>query len=81
MTWGQFLQRSIQHGKGKSITTQIFKIVLTKGVYGQWFKRNNRIIEHKRKMEENIAKEIAYVTIARASPSIKNVVTNVNFEQ
>ncbi|XP_015081231.1 uncharacterized protein LOC107024782 [Solanum pennellii] len=79
MTWGQFLQWSTQHGKEKSTTTQIFTIVLAEGVYGVWIERNNKIIEHKSKMEENTAKEIAYVTIARASPSIKNVVRQWKF--
>ncbi|KAK6790547.1 hypothetical protein RDI58_009628 [Solanum bulbocastanum] len=62
----QFIQWSIQHGKGKTKTAQIFKIILAEGIYGLWIERNNRIFKKKRKMEENVAKEIAYVTIARA---------------
>ncbi|WMV26327.1 hypothetical protein MTR67_019712 [Solanum verrucosum] len=46
-TWGQFLQWSIQHGKGKSKATQIFKIILAEGVYGVWIERNSRIFVKK----------------------------------
>ncbi|WMV07296.1 hypothetical protein MTR67_000681 [Solanum verrucosum] len=63
--WGQFLQWCIQHGKGKSITTQIFKIILAECIYGLWIERNNIIFVKKSTTEENVAKEITYVTIAR----------------
>ena len=43
----------------------MFKTVLTEGIHGLWIERNNRIFVHKSKKEENIAKEIDNVTIAR----------------
>ncbi|TMW91178.1 hypothetical protein EJD97_014675 [Solanum chilense] len=43
LTWEQFLQWCIQHGKGKSSAAQMFKIVLTEGIYGLWMERNSRI--------------------------------------
>ncbi|TMW80258.1 hypothetical protein EJD97_022172 [Solanum chilense] len=43
MTWEQFLQWCIQHGKGKSSAAQIFKIILTESIYGLWMERNSRI--------------------------------------
>ncbi|KAK4720344.1 hypothetical protein R3W88_010577 [Solanum pinnatisectum] len=79
MTWGQFILWSIQHGKGKTKTTQIFKIILAEGIYGLWIERNNKIFEKKSKMEENVAKEIDYVTTARAPASIKNDVNEFKF--
>ena len=42
MTWEQFLQWCIQYGKGKSSTTQMFKIILTEGIYELWMERNSR---------------------------------------
>ncbi|XP_049372487.1 uncharacterized protein LOC125837396 [Solanum verrucosum] len=72
-TRGQFIQWGNKHGKGKTTTTQIFKIILVEGVYGVWIEQNIRIFEKKSKTEENVAKEIAYVTISRAPTSIKDV--------
>ncbi|XP_004253221.2 uncharacterized protein [Solanum lycopersicum] len=43
LIWEQFLQWCIQHGKGKSSAAQMFKIVLTEGIYGLWMERNSRI--------------------------------------
>ncbi|KAK6788591.1 hypothetical protein RDI58_012389 [Solanum bulbocastanum] len=69
----------VQNGKGKTKTAQIFKIILAEGIYELWIERNNRIFEKKSKMEENVAKEIAYVTIARAPANIKNDVNEFKF--
>ncbi|KAK4733486.1 hypothetical protein R3W88_007747 [Solanum pinnatisectum] len=55
------------------------KIILAEGVYEVWIERNNRIFVKKSKMEESVAKEIAYVTIASAPDSIKNVVNEFKF--
>ncbi|KAK4724358.1 hypothetical protein R3W88_027137 [Solanum pinnatisectum] len=79
MTWGHFIQWCIQQGKGKTKSAQIFKTILAEGVYGLWIERNNIIFVKKSKMEENVAKEIAYVTIARAPASNKNVVNEFKF--
>ncbi|WMV37678.1 hypothetical protein MTR67_031063 [Solanum verrucosum] len=46
--WDQFIQWSIQHGKGKARATQIFKIIFAECVYGVWIERNNRIFVKKR---------------------------------
>ncbi|KAG5614516.1 hypothetical protein H5410_014340 [Solanum commersonii] len=53
------------------------EIILAEGVYGVWIERNNRIFLKKNKMEESVAKEIAYVTIA--PDNIKNVVNEFKF--
>jgi len=76
---GQFIQWCTKHGKGKTKPTQIFKFILAEGVYGVWIERNNRIFEKKSKTEENVAKKIAYMTIARAPASIKDVVMEFKF--
>ncbi|XP_004234894.1 uncharacterized protein [Solanum lycopersicum] len=47
MTWSQFMQWSIQHGKGKTKSAQLFKSILAEGVYGLWNERNKRIFEDK----------------------------------
>ena len=49
LAWEQFPQWCTQHGKRKSSAAQMFKIVLTEGIYGLWIERNNRIFEHKSK--------------------------------
>ncbi|XP_069144370.1 uncharacterized protein [Solanum lycopersicum] len=67
LVWEQFQNWCIQNGKGKRATAQWFKTVLTEGIYGLWIERNNRIFENKSKKEENIAKEIVCVTMARIS--------------
>ena len=67
LVWEQFQNWCIQNGKGKRATAQRFKSVLTEGIYGLWIERNNRIFENKSKKEENIAKEIVCVTMARIS--------------
>ncbi|XP_010320549.2 uncharacterized protein [Solanum lycopersicum] len=67
LVWEQFQNWCIQNGKGKRATTQRFKTVLTEGIYRLWIERNNRIFENKSKKEENIAKEIVCVTMARIS--------------
>ena len=73
-TWTQFIQWSIQNGKGKTTRVQLFKIILVEGVYGMWNERNKRIFEGKSCLIDEEVKKIAYVTIARSSTSIKNVV-------
>ena len=42
-TWTQFIQWSIQNGKGKTTRAQLFKRILAEGVYGLWNERNKRI--------------------------------------
>ncbi|XP_015057495.1 uncharacterized protein LOC107003703 [Solanum pennellii] len=74
MTWSQFIQWSIQHGKGKTTSAQLFKSTLAEGVYELWNERNKRLFEDKSSLEDKVVKEIAYVTIARASNSIKSVI-------
>nr|XP_010319993.1 uncharacterized protein LOC104647113 [Solanum lycopersicum] len=73
-TWAQFIQWSIQNGKGKSTRAQLFKIILAEGVYALWNERNKRIFEDKSCLIDNVVKKITYVTIARSSTSIKNVI-------
>ena len=34
MTWSQFMQWCIKHGKGKTTSAQLFKSILAEGVYG-----------------------------------------------
>ena len=65
MTWEQFVQWSIMHGKGKRSAAQLFKTMLAEGIYGLWMERNSRIFEHKSKSEEQIVKEINYIAIVR----------------
>ncbi|KAK4737621.1 hypothetical protein R3W88_001318 [Solanum pinnatisectum] len=77
--WDQFIQWSIQHGKGKARATQIFKIIFVECVYGVWIERNNTIFKKKRQTTVSVAKEITYVTIARALSRIKNVLTAFKF--
>ncbi|XP_015075524.1 uncharacterized protein LOC107019617 [Solanum pennellii] len=81
MTWEQFLQWCIQQGKGKSSAAQVFKIILTEGIYGLWMERNSRIFEHKSKNEDHIVKEIAYVTIVRTPSRMKEIVSQWTFKQ
>ncbi|WMV14722.1 hypothetical protein MTR67_008107 [Solanum verrucosum] len=57
----------------------MFKIIYDECVYGVWIKRNNIIFEKKRQTTESVAKEIVYVTIARAPPRIRNVLTEFKF--
>ena len=64
MAWEQFIEWCIIHGKGKRSATQIFKITLAEGIYGLWMERNSRIFEHKGRNEDQLVKEIAYITIA-----------------
>ena len=75
MAWEQFMQWCILHGKGNSSASQMFKIILTEGIYGLWIERNSRFFQHKRKNEDQIVKEIAYVTIARTPSSMKEIVS------
>ena len=42
-TWTQFIQWSIQNGKGKTTRAQLFKTILAERVYGLWNQRNKRI--------------------------------------
>ena len=65
MTWEQFVQWCIMHGKGKWAATQLFKFIIAEGIYGLWMERNSRIFEHKSRNEEQIVKEIIYITIVR----------------
>ena len=65
MVWEQFQQWCVKNGKGKRATAQMFKTLITEGIYGLWIERNNRIFEKKSRKEESIVKEIACVTIAR----------------
>ena len=63
MTWEQFVQWTIMHGKGKRSAAKMFKTVLAEGVYGLWKERNSRIFEHKSRNEEQLVNEIVYITI------------------
>ena len=63
MAWDQFQHWCVQHGKGKRSAAQMFKTVITEGIYGLWIERNNRIIEKKSSKEESIAKEARISTI------------------
>ena len=76
MAWDQFQQWCVQHGKGKRSAAQMFKTVITEGIYGLWIERNNRIFEKKSSKEESIAKEIACVTIARISTIVSKMYFN-----
>ena len=67
MTWEQFVQWTIMHGKGKRSAAKMFKTVLAEGVYGLWKERNSRIFEHKSRSEEQLVNEIAYITIVRTN--------------
>ena len=62
MVWEQFQQWFVQNGKGKRATEQVFKTMITEGIYGLWIERNNRIFEKKSRKEESIVKEIACVS-------------------
>ena len=64
MTWVQFIKWYILHGKGNRSAAQMFKIILAEGIYGLWMERNSRIFEHKSRNEDQLVKEIAYITIA-----------------
>ncbi|XP_004253222.1 uncharacterized protein [Solanum lycopersicum] len=79
VTWEQFKKWCILHGKGKSSASQMFKIILAEGIYGLWMERNRRIFEHKSKNEDQIVKEIAYVTIARNPSRMKEIVSQWTF--
>ena len=76
IVWEQFQQWCVQNGKGKRATTQVFKTVITEGIYGLWIERNNRIFEKKSSKEESIVKEIACVTIARIATIISKLYFN-----
>ena len=65
LTWEQFVQWCIIHGKEKRPAALMFKAILAEGIYGLWMERNNRIFEHKSRNEEQIVKEISYTTIVR----------------
>ena len=67
MTWEQFVQWTIMHGKGKRSAAKMFKTVIAEGVYGLWKERNSRIFEHKSRSEEQLVNEIAYITIVRTN--------------
>ena len=47
-TWTQFMQWSIQQGKGKSTRAQLFKMLLAEMVYVFWNERNKRILKTRR---------------------------------
>ena len=64
MTCEHFVQWCILHGKGKRSEAQKFKTLLAEGIYGLWMERNSRIFEHKSRNEDQLVKEIAYITIA-----------------
>ncbi|KAG5589927.1 hypothetical protein H5410_040441, partial [Solanum commersonii] len=66
--WDQFMHWSIHHTKGKTITAQIFKIIMAECVYGICIERNNRIFVKKGRIVVSVAKEMAYVTIIRTQP-------------
>ena len=67
MTWEQFVQWAITHGKGKRSAAKMFKTVLAEGVYGLWKEIKSRIFEHKSRNEEQLVNEIVYITIVRTN--------------
>ncbi|XP_015077353.1 uncharacterized protein LOC107021245 [Solanum pennellii] len=73
-TWTQFIQWCVKNGKGKTVRAQLFKGILAEGVYGLLNERNKRIFEEKSSLIDEVVKRIAYVTIARSSSSINNVI-------
>ncbi|KAK4730876.1 hypothetical protein R3W88_023864 [Solanum pinnatisectum] len=75
----QFLQWSIQHGKGKSQKAQIFKIILAEYVYGLWMERNNRVFVKRSRQVKSMAKELANIIIVRAQPSIRNILLSYKY--
>ena len=80
MTWEQFIKWCILHGKGKRSAAQMFKIILAEGIYGLWMERNSRIFEHKSRNEDQLVKEIAYITIARTPSRLKDNVSHLTFK-
>lgn len=75
-TWIQFMHWSIKNGKGKTTKAQLFKTIMAEGVYAIWNERNKRIFEDKKCLIDEVVKKIAYVTIARSSISINNVISH-----
>ncbi|XP_015072478.1 uncharacterized protein LOC107016558 [Solanum pennellii] len=75
-TWAQFMQWSIQHGKGKTTKAQLFKMILVEGVYAVWNERNKRIFEDKKCLIDEVVKNIAYVTTVRSPISINKIISH-----
>lgn len=70
---------SIKHGREKSEITQLFKLILAECIYVLWVEPNYRIFERRSRNIEQIAKEIAYITVVRSPTSIKNVLNMLKF--
>ncbi|XP_010315566.2 uncharacterized protein [Solanum lycopersicum] len=56
IVWEQFQQWCVQNGKGKRATAQVFKTVITEGIYDLWIERNNRIFEKKKQKRGEYSK-------------------------
>ena len=80
MTWVQFIKWYILHGKGNRSAAQMFKIILAEGIYGLWMERNSQIFEHKSRNEDQLVKEITYITIARTPSRVKDNVSHLTFK-
>ena len=80
MTWEQFIKWCILHGKGKRSAAQMFKIILAEVIYGLWMERNSQIFEHKSRNEDQLVKEITYITIARTPSRVKDNVSHLTFK-
>lgn len=77
--WEEHLAWMIQSSRGRSVKTQIFKMVYAEMVYLIWAERNRRIFEKKSSQVEDIAKQIACISNIRAQNRTRNILYKLKF--